>query len=512
VRSRRAIFTFSTGVALAAVTTIVGLVATPFLLRWLGDERYGAYRALAEWAGYLTLLDLGLGGATLTVLAKALASGPAAIASAVRAAVRGFAIVAMLMLAGGLALAAAAPWLVPVSTELRGDVRFAAAILCAGTLLVIANPLRALIETAQRGYVINLLLLIQSLTLTILALVFARAGGGVKGQALATVIAGGTFVFAVVIYVWRARLARAKPHLRQAQGEQAESASDGWSKELWNTNWHTMALDLSGRASTMSDSIVIALFINPVAVTPFVLTLRLMQVATAQILGIGSATWAALASLHHAGEGELLQKRLIELSRIVVLLGGATLVPIAAYNRAFVRLWVGEQFYGGDRLTIAAACAGILGGLLALWGWVFRGAGVIRPVVPVSVSSAVVNVAVSVGLTAWLGWLEGPVIGTVVSFVAIPLWCYPLMLRRHFGLPVRRFVGALSPVMAATAAYGAAAWWAARQWPPGGWIELALMMMAAAAVFVVIGWFGLLSRDERGLWVHRLRLLSGGLW
>src|SRR5581483_1639314 len=73
MRVRRSIWTFFTEQASTLVILLVALVATPLLLGWLGDERYGAVEAAAEWLGYVGLLEFGIGGALLPLIARAVA-------------------------------------------------------------------------------------------------------------------------------------------------------------------------------------------------------------------------------------------------------------------------------------------------------------------------------------------------------------------------------------------------------------------------------------------------------
>src|SRR5262245_58190790 len=74
-RTRRSIYTYFSGIGYQAITLLVAIVTTPLLLRWLGEERYGAFRVILDWLGYLALLELGLGGALCPLLAKAVGSG-----------------------------------------------------------------------------------------------------------------------------------------------------------------------------------------------------------------------------------------------------------------------------------------------------------------------------------------------------------------------------------------------------------------------------------------------------
>ncbi|MEC5272001.1 oligosaccharide flippase family protein [Caldifermentibacillus hisashii] len=52
------------------VTNITNLVLTPFIIRNLGQSEYGLYMLIGAFIGYLTVLDLGLGNATVRFIAK----------------------------------------------------------------------------------------------------------------------------------------------------------------------------------------------------------------------------------------------------------------------------------------------------------------------------------------------------------------------------------------------------------------------------------------------------------
>ena len=58
-----------------AMTFIVGLVYTPFLIRTLGQADYGIYALALAIAGYLSLLDLGIGNAIVRYVAETQVNG-----------------------------------------------------------------------------------------------------------------------------------------------------------------------------------------------------------------------------------------------------------------------------------------------------------------------------------------------------------------------------------------------------------------------------------------------------
>ena len=59
-----------------ALSTVVGLVATPYLLRTLGPERYGLLRISEQWFAYIDFLNLGLGGAISVLIVRSATQQP----------------------------------------------------------------------------------------------------------------------------------------------------------------------------------------------------------------------------------------------------------------------------------------------------------------------------------------------------------------------------------------------------------------------------------------------------
>ena len=74
-RAARSMATFAAGQGYLLLGALSGFVATPLVLNWLGDTRFGAFRAAADWLGYLELVELGISGALPVLLARAWGEG-----------------------------------------------------------------------------------------------------------------------------------------------------------------------------------------------------------------------------------------------------------------------------------------------------------------------------------------------------------------------------------------------------------------------------------------------------
>jgi len=342
-RTRRATWNYATGIGFTAFSVIAGLLATPLLLHWLGDERLGAQRAATDWFGCLSLLELGLGGALLPVLARAVTRSKALeVPAALAAGIQAYVTVALLELVAGAGLLCAISYLIPVSTGTASDLQAACLVNLLGLLLLPLSPFRVLAEAGQRGYVVNSLLILQTFFIAVMGLLLAWAGWGITGQAVAILAGALPFYF---LLAWDGIRRYPRTFLCLTHG--GDLAEEG--KELWSLNRPTLIVDLCGRVALLTDNILIAYLLGPALVVPFFLTQRLALLAQGQLQGIGNASWAALVELHLAGDHGKFNQRLIELTHVAATLGVAVLVPIAAYNHHFVSLWVGAGRFGGDR-------------------------------------------------------------------------------------------------------------------------------------------------------------------
>src|SRR5689334_23567430 len=178
-RTRRSALNFATGLLGTAVQITVAFTTTPLILRWLGAERFGAVRTAADWFGQIAIVELGLAGALSPLLAMAVGRGDeAAVRRTMGAGMRAYLRVAALATLAGLAVTFFITRLVPVDAGLVPDLQVACLIGVAGLLLYPLAPFRTLADASQRGWLINLVNLLQSLTTTGAAVFLAYRGVG----------------------------------------------------------------------------------------------------------------------------------------------------------------------------------------------------------------------------------------------------------------------------------------------------------------------------------------------
>lgn len=502
-RSRLAAWNLGTLVLFTAATAALGLATARPLVRLLGEERYGAARMVLEAQGYLSLLELGIGGALGPLLARGVGAGDdigaaRTLAAGLRSSLRAGAA----MLALGLA---ATPWvgrLVPVGPGLQPDLRWAWLAGLAAAPLVALSPLRSLAEAGQRGYRVNLALTAQAAAASASALGLASLGAGIAGQVGAATI-GATLAASLLAL----DAARRHPGLLRraiAGGADRRSAAD-----LRRHGGAALAAALCGRVGLLTDLLVVGNLLGPASATTLLLTQRLPTLGLAPLQGVGNASWAAMAQMHREGDRAGFADRLVELTGLVAALGVAGLVPAFAFNRAFFDLWMPGRAYGGDLVALVAAANTLLWAVASLWGWCFAGLGRVGRTLPAQAAGAALNLGASLWLTRRLG-LVGPLLGTTVALAGVQLWALPALLRRDHGVPIRRLLGAVAGPLAIGLPAGAALWSLARWRPPTGWASLAAAVAGSASGLLLLSWLVLLDAASRSRWRHRLAAIRPG--
>jgi O-antigen/teichoic acid export membrane protein len=500
-RTKRSVVNFGSIVAFQLLTMSIGMFSTPLLLKWLGDDRYGAFRAASDLTNYLNLLELGLSGSLISLLAHAVGIGdPHYIYLTLVTGIKAYLKITLSIVLAGIGLGIFITRLVPVADALVGDLQTGYWIGLLAILSLPLSPFRLLADASQRSYFANIFLGLQSVVITSFSLLFAWIQWGISGQYLALIL--GTIVFQLIM-CWDS--IRRYPKLWSVWHDLTAQAPI--EQQLWQLNKSTFILKLSGQLSLFTDNIIIAYLLSPVMVVPFFITQRLTTLVQSQIQGIGNSSWAAMAELYAQGKHEQFNDRTIELTRLVVIMGCALMTPIVAYNHYFIELWVGIDRFGGDGVTILAACNGLLLGILSLWGWLFAGTGHQAKLVRLNIISTSINVILSIICTQYFG-IVGPLLGTLISFITISIWQLPLIMRSVFGISLRSLFMAIVQPLLVGIPYATCVWVLAKNNLHWGWIGLAMGVSFTLIGYMVLAWCLVLNRTEQEAWTARFKAFN----
>jgi len=484
------------GLTRIMVSLALGFVATPLLVQWLGTERFGAFRATADWLGHITLLELGAAGALAPLVAAALGPGERhALRRAIHAGLRAFGSVAFAAFLLAAVITALIRYLVPVSPDLGRELTNACLVALVGYFLIPLGPFQVLLDAQQRSALVGLLGTGQAVVTTALALLFARAGFDLPGQFLALLIGQAAFRIAIAL--------AARESLDGFPAVLTEPPDPETTARLRTFDTASFLTMVAGRVGYYTDNIIIALLLGPRRMVAFYLTQRLAVVSATHLLDVGRGSWVETAELRAEDQKDAYATTIVALTRMLGGLAVAALAPAFAFSGPFIQRWVGADFFVGDRLTALACVNAWLLVVLSLWWWCLAGAGVTARLVPLALVNAALNLGISIWATLEFGLL-GPLIGTLAATVLVTIPALPILLARHLSVPFFRLAlaGTLPLLWGIPAAWGLWTW--VQLNPPEGWEALFSQMAASAAALLVLWWVLALSGAQRDAFRGRI--------
>ncbi len=496
-RSRSAIQTWVATLAYVAATMITGFVVTPYILGQIGEVRYGVVRTLIEGSGYLTLVAQGGTVAMIPLIAAAIGSGDrAGLHRILAVGFRMYFFTSLTFILLGLALLPVLGRVFHVAAEGRPELRIAWLLCLAGLPLVALSPMKVLIDVANKGFVSNILATMQGLLAAALSVVLVWAGIGVVGLMLALLISSAAFSLSTTIVALRMN-----PGLI-GETVAARPTSSDW-KNMVSLAGPTLVAMLGERIGVLSDSIVLTIVIGGAAVTKLVLTQRLASLGQMILNGISGAVWPSLAEMHNRGERHAFNVRLVEVTRLITVLGVSGLAPVIAYNPHFVAMWVGSSNDGGRLVVLAASALAISQGLIYTYSAILVSTGYVGWLAKAAILSSLLNLGVSVVLSYYLGVI-GPILGSLVAAASVQLWYVPMRLREAFGTSLRKlFFAALVPILwGIPFTLGLIA--LADAHTPTNWFALLGEMAVSAILALVFAFTVILGPGDRDLWRARL--------
>lgn len=403
----------------------LGLLSTPLLLRYLGEERFGAFRILLDWISHIGIFELGLYSASLALLTKSAAEGSASLTASLRLIYKNYFVVFLMQILAYICFYLCIDYLIPASEPVKMELRVSALLMSVSLLFLLSQVFRAYLESIQKGYVVSVILVIFNISYLSMATAAAVFGYGLPGQAVSYVVS--LFISLVIYFVYA-------KNIFSDLLSNAESIEN--QRVLKRQRLSHFISELCGRVSLLSDNIIVSISMGAEMVTPFFITQKATSMMQQQLLQVGNSSWAALSELYYQKKTEVFNARVIQLTEMLAYFSGVTLSITCLLNPSFVTLWTGSSTFAGVWVSNITAINAALLGVLSFWSWCFSATNLANKLVRVNLVHAGVNVIVSLILVRSLGFL-GPLYGTLISLVLVSLWWKTLLMSKTFGISAK---------------------------------------------------------------------------
>ena len=476
----------------------------PFVIRSLGDARYGAWAVVAELVVYATLLDFGAKSALTHFVARYYGAGDP------RRAVRVFVTAFWILLPIGLLVCALGVVAAgPASRALsRGQVdvgQMTAAMAIMACLIGLNIPMGAVTAGLIGRHRFDLFNGIDAGAKTLNAgLVFAllSRGGGLVSLALAHV--------ASTVASWAAMLAALRREmpgltLRWSAFRREEI------EHLRGVGGHSFGVHLARFLIDKVDVILVGSLLGPVPAAFYQLGRILPTQLSFATENISRAFSPTLTETYSAGRLEETNRLFFTSSRAASMFSMTMISAVVCFGRPFLHNWVGPDYVTGDwtmrsdLVLIILALAQAPRMALVSSHTLIYASGDLRRLMWIYVGEAALKLVLSLSLAPHFG-LVGIAAGTLAAVLLVQVGLIPGYVARRFDVPVRAWLMQCIAPAAAGAAVVAAASLGAIAWrEPLDWVTFFAETAAVGALTLGVWYRFGLTGDQRARLANALR-------
>ena len=484
------------------LSSLIGFLLSPVIVRELGDSVYGIWVLVASMIGYLGLLDLGVRGAVIRYVARFHAQGDHGSASSIAStAATVFTLLGVFAVLGASILAIGLPvFFHEVPADVVPEARLALFLGgCGVGVTLIGAVYGGVIGGLQRFDLTSSWAAVSQLLRA--GLVYLAVTNGYGIVALSLISLASVSVFAVV--TWRlARRLYPEISIRRGLAERK------WVATIFSFGLTSVMIHASGMLINQADSIVIAAFLPVAQVTFFSIGATLVQHAQAIQRGVTFMIPPMISALQAKGSTEGVKRTILRAARTLSTLLLPVAVTFIIRGSTFIGLWMGPQYgeLSGRVLDILTFRMWFTAGITVL-STALYGLNRHRAVVPVILGEAVANLVLSIALVRPLG-VVGVALGTTVPSLLTLFFVTPRIFRRELGIGLRTI--AQEVWLRSTLAvlpFAAATWYVERHWPAHGLFEFLAQVAAILPLAIVGSWFFAVDEEDRGAIRGRLQRL-----
>ncbi len=487
-----------------AITLVVGLLMTPYMLHRLGEARFGIWALTTVVTGLAGVLDLSFKSSFVKFLAELFARGDrpghdrvVGISMAFYAAV-GIVVLALFALLGGRLLD-----LLRIPAALRTEA-FDVFLLCLiGTVFSgVLSIFPAVCDARQRIDLTNGLGVLCLLVTTAVTVVCLEMGKGLRAVALAQLVGIVGFHLGAIALA-RAVAGPIRPSLRGI----------GWA-DFRRQFGFGLQLHISSTCAIVNrqlDKLLLSRWAGLGPVASYEIGLRMAANAGSFQPFLAAALLPAASQLDATGDRDRLVALYLRASRYLFIVGVPVFVFLAAHASAVVTAWLGApEPMAADVLRLLAA-GYMVNSLSNAMAFVCQGIG--RP--DIQAWQSALQLVANLVLSVLLFWLIGPLGAPAGTSLALILGAVLFAVRFHpvLGTSTAELLrDAVRAPLALSVAAAICSWATTARLDavdrPSAVLELALAATVFATVYLIGSWVsGILGREE--LEVLRAAMLRG---
>jgi O-antigen/teichoic acid export membrane protein len=462
-----------------AAVLLVAFFLSPYLIRKLGDSRYGVWVFVESILAYFTLFDLGIAACVVRFVARFHASNDQKELN------RLVSSCLVLFLALGFLAFLLGFALTPIFAPTMEKSGMQQAEIIGFTLLMLGNlaislPLSVFpsildgLERFAAKSAVRIVFLAVRTTATI-ALMENQPSLIGLGFILTIGTVAEHFVMAILCFINLPRLRFGLGLVDRATLKLVK----GYSLDAF------LAM-IAGRVSVQSGVIVIGIFLSAPEITWFAIALRLVEFAKALLRSATTTLTPAISSLEASGDVDAIRRVFLKGTRWALYLILPVHLGLIVFGRPFLRIWMGSAEYAERCYPALVILSATLSLVVAqsVAARILYGMGKLRLFARSALLEAFVNISLCLLLVKPLG------ISGIAMAAAIPNLLFCLLAigyaNRLLSVSLRESIGNawLRPLLAGLAPL--AIWLSG--WSVVGWVTFGMALLAGLAPYAAIIW------------------------
>jgi O-antigen/teichoic acid export membrane protein len=400
-----------------ATWIITGLVLTPLLLKYLGNEAYGLYATLGSIGAYLSVLDLGTGLAIPRYVAQyRIERDPELINKLSSTFFFGFIGVGLLLLIAAFAFLPYVPDVFKTSSSLT-HVAQVVFVVTVGNFLVLLpfGVLEGVLYGFQKvhiNYWLDSLFYILNLAA---AYCVAKLGGGLVG------ITFGTVGARILVSILLTRITWTECPMVRLRPKDFD-----WVvlRRLIGPSFYYFVIQIATLMIFSTDNVVISSFLGVAAVTAYSIAFRLCRLPVGLISSFAGVLLPRISELDTKSDLTRLRVVHAQLTKYSLLVSLVVFSCLVAFGKELIDLWVGPGNFAGLPILICLCLVWPLHTVVQCSSTVLMGTAKHKSLAGALVVEGILNVLLSILLLHYIGVL-GVALGTLLAKLSVSFWFAP---------------------------------------------------------------------------------------
>ena len=391
------------------LSIIINVVYTPFLLDYLGDEKYGLWATILSIISWINFCDIGIGDGLRNLLTEELTkkdydSAKKSISTAY---------IVLSLISTGLfvillIISLLVNWKYVFNTrvEMQAVMIISFGLICLNFILGLGKSILYSLQLSENVAIINFLaVLIQFIGILIIRQ-FSK----------------GNFIYISLIFGLSSTVVFLCNDIQLAKKYEYFMPTIKWFdrnrvQALFSMGILFLVLKIGGVVMTSTDNILISRLYSPSQVTPYSTVTRFYSAVESIYIAMIAPIWGRTTIAITQNDYRWIRKTIRYLNLLMIVISAGMLVLVFLFP-TISRIWLGKDLNYGNHLIMTTSLCTIFEMFSMTYSNIMNGMGLLKVQVAIAIVQSIGNIPLSIILATTCGWdLIGIKAGTLFMFI-----------------------------------------------------------------------------------------------